>query len=312
MSTPRSLLAAAILVGATFSSSAGEPQSATFRSGIDLVHLGVTVSDRQGAPIANLSADDFELFEDGRQQSIRYFSSAGGPAPELHLGVLLDVSESMQTDLAFTRTASIKFLNTLTDAVDITVVDFDTQVRVARYGQSEFPRLVERIRNQRARGDTALFDAIGMYLDGAATQEGRKIMLLYTDGGDTTSALRLGELIELLKASDVTIYVVGVWQGRGMAARNGQQMVLRQIADTTGGQMFLSPSVKELDDLYARVAAEIRAQYTLGYVSTNARTDGTWRKVEVKLKRPISDTLKVRNRKGYYALYRPAVGERHE
>src|SRR6185295_15230419 len=125
------------------------------------------------------------------------------PGPELHLGLLLDVSESMQEDIGFTRTAAIKFLNTLTDALDITVVDFDSQVRVGRYGQSEFARLVERIRQQKTDGNTALYDAIGVYIDGAAGQRGRKVMLLYTDGGDTRSSLRFSELIDILKASDV-------------------------------------------------------------------------------------------------------------
>ena len=115
----------------------------------------------------------------------------------MHLGLLLDVSESMGDDIGFTRTAAIKFLNTLTDAVDITVVDFDTQVRVGRYGQSDFARLVERIRQQKTQsGNTALYDAIGVYLDGAAGQNGRKIMLLYTDGGDTRSAMRFSELLD--------------------------------------------------------------------------------------------------------------------
>src|SRR5439155_10595176 len=97
-------------------------------------------------------------------------------------GLMLDVSESMGDDIAFTRTAAVKFLNTLVDAVDITFVDFDTEVRVTRYAQVDFARLIERIRRQKVRGWTALYDAVGVYLDGAADQNGRKVMLLYTDG----------------------------------------------------------------------------------------------------------------------------------
>jgi VWFA-related protein len=230
--------------------------------------------------------------------------AGGDTPPEMHLGLLLDVSESMQDEIAFTRTAAIKFLNTLTEAVDVTVVDFDTEVRVARYEQREFARLIERIRSQKARGETALFDAIGVYLDGASGQQGRTAMLLYTDGGDTRSALRLPELLDVIKASDVTIYAIGVFDRQSSTMRFEQQTVLRQIAEATGGQVFFPPSVKDLDRVYAQVASEIRAQYTLGYVSTNERPDGTWRKVEIKVNRPDARDLRVRSRRGYYAPFR--------
>ena len=280
-------------------------QSPVFRAGVDLVNLGVTVTDRRGKLVADLTADDFEVLEDGKPQSVRFFASSTSPAPDMHLGLLLDVSGSMESEIAFTRTASIKFLNTLTEAVDVTVVDFDTEVRVARYGQAEFPRLIERIRQQKTRGETALFDAIGVYLDGAAALDGQKIMLLYTDGGDTRSAMRLHELIDLVKASDVTIYGIGVLDRHSFSARNEQQMVLRQIAETTGGQVYFPPSVKDLEKVYEQVAAEIRAQYTLGYLSTNGTANGAWRKVEIKLKRSDAKDLRIRSRKGYFAPYRP-------
>ena len=157
----------------------------------------------------------------------------------MHLGLLLDVSDSMGEDIELhARPPSIKFLNTLTDAVDITVVDFDTEVRAARYSQNEFARLIERIRQQKASGVTALYDAIGVYLDGAGGQDGRKIMLLYTDGGDTRSAIRFRELIDLLKASDVTVYAIGALEHQSASSRNQQRMLLQQIAEVTGGQAF--------------------------------------------------------------------------
>jgi Ca-activated chloride channel homolog len=278
-------------------------QLPVFRAGVDLVNLGVTVTDRKGKLVSDLTVDDFEVFEDGKRQTVRFFGSSASPASEMHLGLLLDVSGSMESEIGFTRTASIRFLNTLTEAVDVTVVDFDTEVRVARYEQSEFARLIERIRQQKTRGETALFDAIGVYLDGAASQEGRKIMLLYTDGGDTRSAIRLHELLDLVKASDVTIYGVGVLDRQSTQIRSEQQIVLRQIAETTGGQVFFPPSIKELDKVYEQVVAEIRAQYTLGYVSSNGNTNGAWRKVEIKVKRPEAKDLRIRSRKGYFGPY---------
>jgi Ca-activated chloride channel family protein len=279
------------------------------------VNLGVTVTDRKGGLVTGLTADDFEVTEDGKKQTVRYFAAGdrtGVPGPELHLGLLLDVSESMQEDIGFTRTAAIKFLNTLTDAVDITVVDFDSQVRVGRYGQSEFARLVERIRQQKTDGNTALYDAIGLYLDGAGGQPGRKIMLLYTDGGDTRSAMRFGELLDLLKASDATVYVIGMLEHQSQSGKLTQRSILQQIAQATGGMAFFPMSVKSLDDVYEKVIAEIRAQYTLGYLSTNDKDDGTWRKVEIRVIRKNEGTdggkdagdYRVRARKGYYALYK--------
>jgi Ca-activated chloride channel homolog len=287
---------------------AAQQSPTTFRAGIDLVNIGLTVTDNKGNLVTDLAAPDFVVTEDGRPQTIRYFAGGDGSgpsAPEMHLGLLLDVSESMGDDLAFTKTAAIKFLNTLTDAADITVVDFDTQVRVGRYGQSDFARLIERIRQQKASGNTALYDAIGMYVDGAHGQSGRKIMLLYTDGGDTRSAIRFGELLNLLKASDITVYVIGVLEHQTQAGRGAQRLILQQMAEATGGQAFFPLSVKNLDGVYDKVLAEIRAQYTVGYVSTNDRADGTWRKVELKVNRKDGRDYRVRARRGYYALYKP-------
>ncbi len=280
-------------------------QVPVFRAGVDLVDLGVTVSDRKGNLVTDLKAEDFEIYEDGKKQTLTYFASGAAgteAAPALHLGLLLDVSESMGEDMSFTKTASIRFLNTLTDAVDITVLDFDTEVRAARYSQNEFARLIERIRLKKASGLTALYDAIGVYLDGADGQDGRKIMLLYTDGGDTRSSLSRGELIDLLKASDVTIYAIGELEHQSTSTRNDQRLIVQQLADVTGGQAFFPMSVKELDKFYERVVAEIRAQYTVGYLSTNGKADGAWRKVEVRV---LRKELRVRSRRGYYAPFKP-------
>jgi Ca-activated chloride channel family protein len=288
---------------------AGPQQVPVFRAGVDLVNLGVTVTDGKGQPVTDLRVDDFELYEDGKRQTVRYFapgdaSLRGETGLDLHLGLLLDVSESMADEVAFTRTAAIKFLNRLADAVDITVVDFDSEVRVARYSQHEFARVVERIRQRRTSGMTALYDAIGVYLDGASGLDGRKIMLVYSDGGDTRSSMRLNDLFELLKASDVTVYAIGQLGHQSSPARAQARGVLQSIAETTGGQAFFPTSVKELDPMYEKVVAEIRAQYTIGYVSSNENADGRWRKVDIKLAPGAGTDFRVRSRKGYYAPYR--------
>src|SRR5437762_9182191 len=310
-------LAARIVAGSVVALAASASIPATvpgaqvplFRTGIDLVNVSATVVDRKGNLVTALTADDFELYEDGRKQATRFFAAGDPvgpdhPGPPLHLGVLLDVSESMDEDIGFTKTAAIKFLNRLLDAVDIAVMDFDTEVRAARYSQNEFAHVVERIRQKKARGFTALYDAIGVYLDGAAAQDGRKVMLLYTDGGDTRSAMGYSELIDLLKASDVTVYAIGALEHQPASTKNDQRMKLQQIAEVTGGQAFFPNSVKDLDAVYDKVVAEVRAQYTLGYQSSNEKTDGTWRRIEIRLVRAPGRDVRVRARKGYFAPFK--------
>lgn len=307
--TTRGLASILLAIGAA--ASLGAQQVPVYRSSVDLVNVGVTVTDKKGNLVTDLTRDDFEIVEDGRPQTVRYFASgdpAGDAGPPLHLGLVLDTSESMGDDMKFTKTAAVKFLNTLVDAVDVTVVDFDTEVRVARYGQADFARLIERIRQRSATGWTALYDAIGVYLHGAATLDGRKIMLLYTDGGDTRSSTPFHELIDLLKASDATIYAIGELEHQSSSGALEARRTLQQIADTTGGQAFFPVTVQELDRIYEKVLAQIRAQYTIGYLSTNEKTDGAWRKVEIKIARKDGRDYRVRARKGYFAPYKKPAG----
>ena len=276
----------------------------TFRADVELVRVAVTVTDRTGAIVTGLTRQDFAVVEDRRPQVITQFSAGLGAddAVPTHLGLLLDSSGSMERDLALSRSAAVKFLNALPEAADITLVDFDTEVRVARYGQRDFARLVERIRGRKPQGFTALYDALGVYLDGADEQDGRKILVLCTDGGDTRSALGFGDLLTLLKASDVTVYAVGFFDNQGSEATLNR-MRLQQIVDQTGGPLFFPRRSADLDDAYAKVVADVRGQYLLGYEPTHPAADGSWRQVEVKLARP---GLKLRARKGYFARYRPA------
>jgi Ca-activated chloride channel family protein len=156
-----------------------------------------------------------------------------------------------------------------------------------------------------AGGETALYDAIGLYLDGASEQDGRKVMVLYTDGGDTQSSLSLGSLMKLLKASDVTVYAIGALEKQSQKARLVQRSVLAEIAEATGGTAFFPSNAKDLDRIYEQVLGEVRAQYTIGYLSTNEMADGAWRKVNVKITRADAKDLRIRARNGYYARSKP-------
>jgi len=286
-----------------------EAQQAVFRAGVDLVQVGVTVEDAEGHPVTGLALGDFEVWEDGERQRVQFLApgdEAGtGHAPPLHLGVLLDVSESMAEGLSLSRTAAIRLLGRLTEAEDITVVDFDEQVRAARFRPSDFPRLVERIRQQKVRGWTALYDAMGLYLNGAAEQSGRKVMLLYTDGEDTRSALRYGELLDLLRASDVTVYAVSAVAPSSRGMKLQRRALLEQVAELTGGLAFFPSSLDDLDEVYEQILRGIRAQYTLGYLSTNTRRDGEWRDIDVRITGAAGDRYRLRSREGYFAPIEP-------
>ena len=279
-----------------------------FRSGVDLVHLGVTVVGKDGQLVSGLRAEDFVIQEEGREQRITYFSRGLHSDLEtmpLHLGVLFDTSGSMDRDVRFAKTAAIKFLRGLDFAEDMTLVSFDTEVRVSRFGHANFPRLVERLRGQETGGMTAFYDALGVYLDGAFTQDGRKVLLLYSDGGDTRSRMRRRELLDLVRASDVTVYAIGFQTQLRAADRMTERLRLEEIVEITGGRCYFPTSVDELDDIYAQIRDELAARYSLGYLSTDPTTDGAWRRVTVKLAetRPELEGARIRTRKGYFAPY---------
>jgi Ca-activated chloride channel family protein len=290
-------MAAAVLATAV------SAQQGRFRSGVDLVNVGVMVFDKRGNFITDLNARDFEVYEEGERQNVSYFSRGDsvGEAENLRIGLLFDTSGSMQDDIELARTAAIKFLKGLPEAQDITLVDFDTEVRIARYGQQDFPRLIERIRQRKPQGLTALYDALGVYLDGLTELDGRKVLVIYTDGGDTRSAVTFADSLSMLKMADVTVYAIGFLEHQGNSLRSQQKMQLMQMAETTGGQAFFPVSTRNLTDIFDKVVAQIRAQYSLGFTSRNDRKDGTWRRLEVRLVGSHLQGMRVRSRKGYFA-----------
>ena len=276
-------------------------EAPVIRSRTDLVHFGVTVTDRQGNVVSGLTADAFEIVEGGTRQTITSFAAGAEQVPDLHAGVMFDSSESMIAAIDAARTAAIRFLNRLPEAVDMTLVDFADDVRVSLFSQDDFPQLVERIRNGKVKGQTALYDAFTMYLTGVRGQDGRHVLAVFTDGGNSTGSTRYQDLINLARASQVTIYVVGLLEHQSGSARGELEVRMRRIADESGGRAIFPYSLKQIDEAYDRIIEEIRSQYSVGYVSTNPRQDGRWRPVQVRLVRPEHRNLRVRTRAGYYA-----------
>jgi Ca-activated chloride channel family protein len=280
------------------------PQQPAFRSAVDLVNLGVAVMDKGGAAVAGLTQDDFVVYEEGKKQDLRFFSAEGEAAVlPLHIGLVFDTSGSMSADMELARSAAIRFLNRLPRAEDMTVVDFDTEVRIATYTQNDFTRMVARLRGRKPDGWTALWDAVGIYLGGSQDQAGQKVLIVFTDGGDTRSTLTYVDLLNAVKASDVSVYAIGFLEHQPSSVRTQQRLQLAQLAEVTGGQALFPASMKEVESMYDRIVAEIDSRYLLGYVSSDRRTNGAWRSVEVRLARPDLKQVKIRTRKGYFAPY---------
>ena len=302
---PRPMVVAGLLTLVLGTGSAA--QQPVFRTTTDMVGFGVTVTDRRGNFVTDLKPEDLEIVEEGAPQEIQLFTRGDDTetAPEMHIGLVFDTSGSMGDDITLARSAAVKFLNTLTDAKDMTLVDFDTEVRVSKFEQASFPRLVERIRARKPDGLTALYDAIGVYLTGAADDSGRKILVMFTDGGDTRSTTTFSKLVTMLRASDATVYAIGFLEHQPAATRSEQRQRISQIALETGGEAFFPTEMKQVEDAYAKILKQIRAQYTIGYVSSNRKQDGRWRKVEIKVKRADIAGPKIQARKGYFA----AAGE---
>jgi Ca-activated chloride channel family protein len=150
---------------------------------------------------------------------------------------------------------------------------------------------------------TALYDAMGVYLQGVQTLDGQKVLLVYTDGGDTTSSLTLQDALDMLKASDVTVYAIGYMQHQGSAS--GQQRAdLDRFARLTGGLAFFPTEAKDVEKAFDSIRKEISARYSIGYVSSDPTANGAWRNVQIKLLRKDLKGAHLRTRSGYYAPYK--------
>jgi Ca-activated chloride channel homolog len=279
------------------------PMAAQFRAGVAVVRLPVVVTDRHGLAVRGLTAADFEVREQGKPQPVAYFTEgAAADALPLHLGLLLDTSDSMGDDLRDAADAAVRFVRAMEEARDTTFVDFDTAVRLGRFEPASYPTLFERIRSRKARGYTALYDALGVYMESAARREGQHVLVIYTDGGDTMSRLNFGDVQNLLRLGNVVVYALGYLDHQPSSSRLTQQARLTQIARDTGGEAYFPSSRPDIDKFYTRIREELLFRYTLGYVAPAAAADERpFRKIEVRVIRPDLKGVTVRTRSGYLA-----------
>ena len=218
----------------------------------------------------------------------------------LNLGMLFDTSESMRNELRLSQESAIRFLEAIPRAKDLLLVFFDRDIRISRYDSENQQGIFERILDTQGGGFTALRDAIAVYLSRVWDSPGRKVLVLFSDGVDTTSSIGPMELQRMVRSAAVTIYPVAFAgeYARGSQGAHKASEFLSELATESGGRVFEPRASKELAAIYQTILDELGSQYVLGYVSDNAARDGHYRKVAVEVKRP---GLRVRCRPGYDA-----------
>jgi Ca-activated chloride channel family protein len=276
----------------------------------DLVVLNVTVSDSAGRLVPGLDQASFQVFEDGVLQTIQNFTR--DPQP-IALAILLDSSVSMESKLKTAQEAAIGFARRLTSKDVAEVIDFDTYAQVLQKFTSDVDKLEAAIRQTEAGGSTALYNALYIAYNEFKKERAlalgdirRHAVVVLSDGEDTSSVVSFDLVLDEAKRAEVMTYGIGIRPketGPGPTrAWNQAEFVLRTISFETGGKSFTVEDSKSLPAIYDQIARELANQYTLGYVSTNPKRDGAWRKITVQM---VPQDNRARTKTGYFAPTTP-------
>ncbi|MFZ0284057.1 MAG: VWA domain-containing protein, partial [Terriglobales bacterium] len=320
-----------ILAGAAIAAHAQQTQSPqptpdadqsteTLKVNVNVVQLFFNVKDKKGALIPNLTKDEFQVSEDGKPQTIKYFAAESNLP--LTLGILFDTSPSQARVLDMEKTVGGQFLDEILREKDLAfVIGFDSDVDLLQDFTSS-TRLLKRAMNGAKIGGgggmtdlgggpvptlnhgccTMLYDAVYLAAhDELAQQVGRKAMILLTDGEDEGSKLKIQDAIEAAQKSDAICYVLliadrgGAWMGFGSGEMN-------KLTKETGGRVIeVGNKFDKLKEGFDQIARELRSQYSIGYTPTNGKLDGSFRKIEI---RANDKNYKIQSRAGYYAVPR--------
>jgi VWFA-related protein len=278
-------------------------QRPSFRAGIDIVSLNVTVTDASNHYVTDLGENEFSVFEDGVKQNITFFSRRQQP---IALSLLLDSSASMEQHIGTLQTAATNFIKKLKPNDIAQVIDFDSRVEIRQGFTGNQADLQNAIEQTSAGGSTSLHNAIYIALKElrkvkAVSEEDvrRQALIVFSDGEDTSSLVSFEEVLDLAKRSETAIYTIALrgsdTQTKGF---HEAEYVMRSLAQETGGRSFFPARVEDLAGVYSQIADELASQYSLGYISKNPRRDGAWRRVVVQVDR---QGLAARAKKGYYA-----------
>ncbi len=283
---------------------AAPPQRPSFRAGIDVVSLNVTVTSADGHYVTDLKPDDFSVYEDGVKQDITFFDRSNLP---LVLSLLLDTSASMEERIKTAQQAAIGFAKRLRPQDLGELIDFNTRVEVTQSFTSNVDQLESAILNTAAGGSTALYNAIYIALNElkklqakSADEIRRQAIVVFSDGEDTSSLVTFDQVLDLAKRSETAIFAIGLRPREDLLVKGFKEadFVMRELAQQTGGRWFFPSRIEDLAGIYSQIADELSSQYMIGYVSKNTRRDGTWRRVIVRVGQP-GDTP--RTRQGYFA-----------
>ena len=281
------------------------PRPPVFEAGIEVINLNVSITDSRGQYVTGLTRDDFAVFEDGVKQEISIFAHENLP---ISMALMVDTSASMDDKLPAARTAGKRFVRTLRPQDMAQVMQFNDRSTVLQDFTADHAALEAAFDRTEASGPTALHNALYVALKDLAKQKSaggalrRRALVLLSDGEDTASLVSDDQVMELARKTEINIYAISL-RAKTAPDRNRLKFsqaahLLTALTQDTGGQVHFPNSLSELEAVYDRIADELRTQYSLGYVSSNKRSDGKWRRIVVRV--PTHEDLKVRHKLGYF------------
>jgi Ca-activated chloride channel family protein len=300
---PPGAVAQAPVQGAAAAPPAAAP-SDDVRLDRDVVTISVTVSDPYGRFVTGLDKSHFEIYDDKIKQEIKFFNDDDAP---ITLGIVYDVSGSMESKVSRSLHALRRFVETSHDDDEYFLVGFNQRAQLIRDFTTSGESVVNSLTLVSTEGRTALYDAA--YIGIEKARQGRhtkKALLIISDGQDNNSRYTFSELRDLVREADVQLYAIGIVD----LVRDNElgaygESVLEELARSTGGRAFFPSSEEELVDVCTQIALELRHQYSIGYYPTTDIRDGRWHKIKVKVDPPPGlPRLAVRAKEGYFGLKR--------
>lgn len=273
----------------------------------DLVTLTLTVTDVYGRFVSGLSKDAFKVTDNNQEQEITFFSDTDAP---ISVGILFDVSGSMSGEkITKARNALEKFIGTSHPSDEYFLIAFNNRAQLLLDRTRDGESVLQKLTLVAPKNNTALYDAcyLGIEKVTGGTRQ-KKALLVISDGQDNASRYSFNEVRRLMKESDVTVYAVGILNGGDAGSSLGMQgqSFLDELASVTGGKSFYPQTDVEMDEIFERIALELRHQYSIGFTPKDFAPDGKWHKTKVKVNPPRGlPRLTVRGREGYYATPNP-------
>lgn len=269
----------------------------------DLVTLTLTVTDPYGRYVSGLTKSAFQVTDNGEPQDITFFSDADAP---ISVGVLFDVSGSMSSEkIRRAKKALERFVATSHPNDEYFLIAFNNRAQLLMDRTRDGDALLRQLTLVQPKNNTALYDAVYLGVERVTRgSHNKRAILIISDGQDNASRYNFGEVRRLMKESDVVTYSVGILDRSDAASSYGMQgqAFLDEISSVTGGKSYYPQSDVEMDEIFERIALELRNQYSIGYTPKNFQPDGKWHKVKTKVKPPRGlPRLTVRAREGYFA-----------